>query len=48
MTIEEIRKFIDDAIVRSIPWSGVSTELHQQILEEIDSMLIKLEDKEQE
>lgn len=46
MTIEEIRKFIDDAIVRSIPWSEVSAELHQEILEKIDDMLIKLEDKE--
>lgn len=45
MTIEEIRKFIDDAIVRSIPWNEVNTEYYQEILEEIDSMLIKLEDK---
>lgn len=46
MTIEEIRKFIDNEIVRSIPWNEVSTEHYQEVLEEIDSMLIKLEDNE--
>lgn len=43
MTIEEIRTFIDDAIVRSIPWNDVSTELHQEVLEKIDSMILELE-----